>query len=214
MDLKKLCVSVGEAYERGLLGGGILLVSYPASGELLLRKIVAELLYYPEEITITNVGFFVPSTDELSFEEIVKVLERRRFKIVHTYLWYFPFRGKVVYLVERPERVLKNLRAFTGEAEDLIFGSLGFPAWDEHVGSWLGAMEGKETFLLVKAEDLHKVETIEKVARFIGGSSLPQREERVYRAVQMAGTPEEGELSHSPDLREVFGKWMKRLGWL
>lgn len=67
-----------------------------------------------------------------------------------------------------------------------ISGDLdGFGTWRENVGSWLGARQGSDGFLLLHYEKLlvRPVEELRRVAHFL---SIEDCEERLLRAVELS----------------------------
>lgn len=174
----------------------LFLVSYPKSGNTWMRFLVGNLLNPGEPVTFDNLEDRVPNI-YLNTERRLSRLSNPRLLKSHE-----PFDSRydrVIYIVRDPRDVAVSYYHYLikirriGEnypieryVSSFISGELGgYGAWGGNVGSWLGARQGSEGFLLLRYEDLlvRPVEELRKVAYFL---SIEDDEDRLLRAIELS----------------------------
>ena len=159
------------------------IVSYPKSGNTWLRFLLANLFNLERQsVTLSSFKKFVPDIYENTQEELLS-FAKPRFLKSHEY--FDPRYPKIIYIVRDPRDVAVSyyhhlikerqidedypidewIKAFVAGDFHPQFGT-----WAENVGSWLGARNGREDFLLLSYEELlnDSLKTMLKVASFVG----------------------------------------------
>lgn len=152
--------------ERTLYPDDTLLVSYPKSGNTWLRFLVANAISGADEpVSFAALERWVPDIYRHS-DRVLRGLPRPR--LLKSHEPFHPQYRKVVYLVRDPRDVAVSSyhfeirkRRITEEFPMEEFVDLflqedqgRFGSWRENVGSWVGARQGTEGFLLLRYEDL------------------------------------------------------------
>lgn len=182
-------------YNFNVKEGDTFIISYPRSGNTWMRFLLANLLLEEKEIDFNNVEEIIVDIYKSSDLEIVR--KKYDYRIFKSHSFFRPkfSKGKVVYLVRDVRDVAISyfyyskktgggFSDFDSFLTDFLEGELGnFGNWAENVGSWLGAKEGDEDFLLVKYEDmLEDTEgEVRRVSRFLG---LESSTKQIKEAVQ------------------------------
>lgn len=140
------------------------LVSYPKSGNTWARFLIANLLSQKLK-SFDETNSVIPDIHDLKSLAYLKPGENR---ILKSHFSFQPSYPKVIYLVRDPRSVCVSQYFFKLRrneiSKDLDFSDFfnqflngfneGFGSWGEHVGSWIGAKEKSQNFLLIKYEDL------------------------------------------------------------
>ena len=143
----------------------IFIVSYPRSGNTWTRFLIGNLLFQEESMTFSNIENKVPDIYQNHDYQLLKIPRRRCLK---SHEYFDPRYKTIIYIVRNPKDVVisyyyyclkvkifqenYNIEQFITQ---FITGELDtFGSWGENVGSWLGARENNQDFLLIRYEDL------------------------------------------------------------
>lgn len=164
-----------------VLPGDTFLVSYPRSGNTWVRFLIGNLLQPAHPITFANIEQVVPDIYQNS-DRALRALAPPRVLKSHEY--FDPRYQRVIYLVRDPRDVAVSYYHYhikisrfdeTYPIDRFVYrfvtGDLDrYGSWGEHVGSWLGARQDTETFLLLAYENLLErlEEGLRRLARFLG----------------------------------------------
>lgn len=167
------------------------LVSYPKSGNTWVRFLLTSILHQKDP-GFGEMEDLVPDIYVRSHNALASIRSPR---IMKSHEYFDPRYQNVIYIVRDPRDVLisywyhqqkfglidrgLDLELF-GEA--FLTGVDAFGSWAEHVGSWLGAREGAERFLLVRYEDL-LTSTKSEFSRILDFLKLGIGEMEIDRAV-------------------------------
>ena len=158
------------------------LVSYPRSGNTWARFWLANLLSPQQSVTFATIEQYVPDIYQIADKVL---LTRSQPRILKSHEYFDPQYKQVIYLVRDPRDVvvsyyhyhLKNhwIDAEFGLSEFVdrfLCGELpgGYGSWGENAGSWLGAREHDEMFLLCHYEEMlsQPLGTLRRMADFLG----------------------------------------------
>lgn len=169
------------------------LVSYPKSGNTWLRFMLAELLHPDATVDFGTIDGLVPELYGVPSWRQLRVPRPRLLKSHETFDHRY---GSTIYLVRDPRDVCISLFHYSRKRElvpddadlgDFVEGfttrpDWAFGRWDEHVGSWLGAVGGSPRFLLVRYEDCI-AEPHTQIARAAAHLGLAADEERIAEIV-------------------------------
>jgi hypothetical protein len=142
------------------------LVSYPRSGNVWIRFLVANLLHPGVEVRFSNIERLVPDTHSQSSRAIKKT-PRPRFIKSHQ---YFDHRyGRVIYIVRDPRDIILSYYQFQKKYRQIedtfpieqyvdlyIAGTLGsenYGTWHSNVVTWIETRGKDSNFLLLRYED-------------------------------------------------------------
>jgi hypothetical protein len=170
----------------------LFIVSYPRSGNTWTRFLVGNLISQDEPISFANIERRVPDIYQNS-DQLLKRLPRPRVLKSHEY--FDPRYGRVIMIVRDPRDVavsyyhyqVKVRRLTDGYPMDDFVSSFvaceigRYGSWGENVGSWIGAREGTEGFLLLRYEDMLKepVQELAKIAEFLSVDASREQLEQV-----------------------------------
>jgi len=171
----------------------VFIVSYPKSGNTWLRFLIGNLIYSETEVTFSNIEKKVPDIYYLTRRNARKIPKPRYLK---SHEYYDPRYKKVIYIVRDPRDVAVSYYNFcikfgyfdeTHSIDEFVLdycdGRIGDGcSWQQHVGSWLGAMRNDRRFLFIKYEDL-LIDTqhcLENIACFL---EKPVNDEQLSRVV-------------------------------
>lgn len=172
------------------------IVSYPKSGNTWMRFLVGNMLYQNDPTTFANMEYRVPDI-HLNVDRELSRLPNPRILKSHE-----PFDRRyrrVIYIVRDPRDVAVSYYHFLVKYSHIeerhplekvvtsfVAGELdGYGTWRENVGSWLGARQGSEEFLLLRYEDIlaSPMKELPKVARFL---SIETSEDSLRKAVKLS----------------------------
>jgi hypothetical protein len=174
----------------------VMLVSYPRSGNTWMRFLLSNLRTPDSPATLDNLDRRIPGIYFTPSREIARMPSPR---IIKSHEYFDPRYRKTIYVVRDPRDVavsyyyyeLRMGRADTSGVDEFAksfvldrVGARWWGTWAEHVGSWLGARQGADDFLLVRYEDLRAnafVET-QRIAGFLGLGADRERAERAIAA--------------------------------
>ncbi len=180
----KRALKVALNLERGrqltVFEDDIFLVSYPKSGNTWTKFLVANLYDRKHATTFSSIDRVIPDI----YMSTGKALENMaRPRILKSHECFDPRYKKVIYIVRDPRDVSLSYYhhwiKFYGLADDypldkfivrFIRGELDpYGSWGENVGSWLGARQQDDNFLLIRYEDLleHTERELAKTAAFL-----------------------------------------------
>lgn len=172
----------------------VYLVSYPRSGNTWMRFMLSRLLDPVTTPSYESVPRTVPDIYEWSDEALDGF---RRPRLLKSHEYFDPRYPRTIYLVRHPADVaisyhtylLKRQRIPSTTRLDEFVATLfstggpdAYGSWGDHVGSWLGARQGTDRFLLLRYEDLHAdpLANLRRVAAFAG---LPGEEDALRDAI-------------------------------
>ncbi len=174
----------------------VFIVSYPKSGNTWVRFFIGNLISPDEPVTFQNVEQKVPDIYQNKDEELQKAPRPRMLK---SHEPFEPLYAKVVYIVRDPRDVLvsyyhhqiKNRGIDESYPMDVFVRNeltnttSRFGSWQENVESWLATRGGKNSFLLLRYEDMltQPVMALRQVAEFIGVTS---DEDQLVRVVELS----------------------------
>ena len=166
------------------------LVSYPRSGNVWIRFLVANLVHPDLEVRFSNIERLVPDTSNQS-NRALKRTPRPRFIKSHQ---YFDHRyRRIVYIVRDPRDVMLSYYQFQKKYRQIddnfpleqyvdryVAGRLGSEAWGswyENVASWVMTRGKDSDFLLLRYEDLIEdtPRELARLANFLGVDASPDR---------------------------------------
>jgi hypothetical protein len=195
-----------------------LLVSYPRSGNTWLSFLLTNLIYPDAPTTFLNLESRCP---DIYTHSDTYLTRQRRPRLLKSHEYFDPSYGRVVYLVRDPRdvalsyfRFLIKLRMIPESLslDEFVDGFVegrwdSFGTWGEHVGSWTGARGQRDSFLLVRFEDLvsDPLGRLASIASFLGVSA---GEDDCERAVALSELPrmrqlEVAESHRVPELRDT-----------
>jgi hypothetical protein len=175
----------------------VFLTSYPRSGNTWTRFLVGNLVHTEESVTFLNVERLVPDMYKHS-DRYMRNLPRPRMLKSHEV--FDPRYKRVIYIVRDPRDVAVSqyhwemkqksvqdecpIEQFVPRwIEGIYWDRLA--NWGDHVTSWLSTRQGRDSFVVLRYEDLlanAQAELI-KVARLLGIEPSP---ERLARAVELS----------------------------
>ncbi len=188
-------------------------VSYPKSGSTWMRFLLANLLFR-SKANFLIMERLIPDI-YISSKKDLSARPSPRFLKSHEY--FDPSYMRVIYIVRDPRDVacsywhhqkkfgrIQSNTSFEAFVDSFLTGVDLFGTWSEHVGSWLGAREGDESFLLVKYEDLHQAtrRVLEQVLEHVG---LDFKQAEIERAIS------DSEFSRLQELEKNQGRTWKPL---
>jgi hypothetical protein len=191
------------------------IVSYPRSGNTWTRFLIANLLFAGHEVSFANIERLIPDAEALSSRYMKRVCSPR---VIKTHQYFDHRYPKVLYIARDPRDVLVSYYHFSRKyrhiADDypleqyvhgVVSGTLHVTAWGtwaENVGTWLAARHGRQTFLLLRYEDMMAdTETeLAKAARFFG---VDASAEQLRRAIENSSAERLRELE-----KKEGGEWV------
>jgi hypothetical protein len=169
-------------------------ISYPKSGNTWMRFLLANLLC-DEEIDFVNIEDKVIDIYKRNNKEIEENKEHLNIFKSHSYFRPKFSNNKVVYIVRDPRDVVisyynhykKNKRreiSFNDYLDLFINSNIDvFGNWGENVGSWIGAKNNSEDFLLIKYEDMLK-DTFKELKKVCNFFNINASDENIKKAVE------------------------------
>jgi hypothetical protein len=181
----------------------VYLVSYPRSGNTWTRFLVANLLNPEDPATFTNIESRVA---EIYFNPDHALRKLPRPRLLKSHEAFHPNYPRMICIVRDPRDVAvsfyhHNVKARnipdTYPMDDFIprFMRAEFDpwwgSWADNVMSWIKMREGRDTFLLLRYEDMKEDSPREvlKIARFLqkaGFNNIDASPEKVAQAVQLS----------------------------
>lgn len=176
----------------------IFITSFPKSGNTWVRFIIGKLLY-DEEITFLNIEKKVPDIYQ-STDSFLLNLDRPRYLKSHEY--FDPRYKTIIYIVRDPRDIAVSMFYFFKKLgvlrendqinDEFIVSFINgdfntFGSWSENVSSWLGTVQYKRRFLLLKYEDLLNdiMTEVNKICSFL---KINVNESAIKRAVEDASS--------------------------
>jgi len=175
----------------------VFLTSYPRSGNTWTRFLVGNLVHTEEPVTFLNVERLVPDMYKHS-DRYMRNLPRPR--ILKSHEVFDPRYRRVIYIVRDPRDVAVSqyhwemkqksvqdeypIEQFVPRwIEGIYWDRLA--NWGDHVTSWLSTRQGRDSFVILRYEDLlaNAQAELVKVARLLGIEPAP---ERLARAVDLS----------------------------
>jgi hypothetical protein len=168
-------------------------VSYPRSGNTWTRFLIANLLHPDLNVSFTNIERLIPDTSSQS-NRALKATPRPR--IIKTHQYFDHRYNKLIYIVRDPRDIALSYYDFQRKymqidddypleryVDDFVTGKLisaDWGTWSENVSSWIFTRGKRETFLLLRYEDLmaDTPRELARIAVFLGIAPDPQRIEQ------------------------------------
>jgi hypothetical protein len=168
-------------------------VSYPRSGNTWTRFLIANLLHPDLNVSFTNIERLIPDTASQS-NRALKATPRPR--IIKTHQYFDHRYNKLIYIVRDPRDIALSYYDFQRKymqidddypleryVDDFVTGKLisaDWGTWSENVSSWIFTRGKRETFLLLRYEDLmaDTPRELARIAVFLGIAPDPQRIEQ------------------------------------
>jgi estrone sulfotransferase len=180
----------------------VFVVSYLRSGSTWSRFLLGNLVHENQTVTFANLNRFVPS--------VVAVPDRKLRKlprVIKSHECFDPRYPRVIYLVRDPRDVAVSLYHYSIKTrhyqddfplDEFVRGFVAgktveyadrLGSWEDHVLSWIRMRQGRETFLLIRYEDL--LATPEKeMAKIAAHLRIEASPERIRRAVELSSAAE------------------------
>jgi hypothetical protein len=184
---------------RGLtvFAGDVFLVSYFRCGSTWTRFLLGNLVH-EQVVTFANLDRLVPSVVSVPDHKLRKLP-----RVIKSHECFDPRYPRVIYLVRDPRDVAVSFyhhsiktRHFRDDypLEEFVRGFVvgktvpyaeRFGTWEDHVLSWVRMRQGRDTFLLMRYEDLlaEPERELAKVARLL---RIDASAERISRAVDLS----------------------------
>jgi hypothetical protein len=170
------------------------IVSYPKSGNTWTRFLIGNLIAGGKLVDWSNIEQIVPDI-YLNRDANLKSLTRPRYFKSHE--GYRPDYRRVIFIVRDPRDVAVSYYHFVRKSKVLsvdasmddfmtkfLDGKIDpYGNWGENVGSWLGARNGTDNFLVVRYEDLLE-DTEAELVRIADMLGLAADEALLRRAVE------------------------------
>jgi len=173
------------------------IVSYPRSGNTWTRFLIANLLFPNTPVTFANIERLIPDTSSQS-NRVLKRTPRPRFIKSHQY--FDPRYPRVLYVVRDPRDLVLSYYNFQRKyrqiaddyplanyVDDFVEGRLisaDWGTWGENVASWIFTRQNRNSFLLLRYEDM-KSDTeheLRRIATFLGLQVGPDRLQQAIAA--------------------------------
>jgi hypothetical protein len=181
-----------------VLPNDVFIVSYLRSGSTWSRFLLGNLVHENQAVTFANLDRFVPS--------IVAVPDRKLRKlprVIKSHECFDPRYPRVIYLVRDPRDVAVSFYHYNIKTRHIPDGYpmdefvKGFVAgktvayadrlgsWEDHVLSWVRMRQGRDSFLLIRYEDLLATpeKELTKIASLLRIDPTP---ERISRAINLS----------------------------
>lgn len=171
-------------------------VSYPRSGNTWTRFLIANLVHPDKEVSFANIEKLIPDTSSQS-NRALKATPRPR--IIKTHEYFDHRYPKTIYIVRDPRDVALSYYDFQRKymqiddahpleqyVDDFVSGkliSIGWGTWGENVASWIYTRAKRNTFLLLRYEDMMK-DTERELARISEFLDIPPDLHRLRHAVE------------------------------
>jgi Sulfotransferase domain len=171
-------------------------VSYPRSGNTWTRFLIANLLHPEMNVSFTNIEKLIPDTSSQS-NKALKATARPR--IIKTHQYFDPRYPRLIYIVRDPRDVALSYYDFQRKymqipddypldryVDDFVTGKLisaDWGTWSENVASWLYTRGGRDSFLLLRYEDVMN-DTAKELARIAAFFSIPPDQEQIRIAIE------------------------------
>jgi hypothetical protein len=174
----------------------IFVVSYPKSGNTWTRFLIANLMYENQFIGFHNIEEKLPDIYRCADSDLLRLKSPR---ILKSHEYFDPRYKKVIYIVRDPRDVLISYYH-----HQIKFGKLPeghpleeysarfqagevdrFGTWGENVGSWMGARDAGDNFLVLRYEDLlnNSQKELRNIASFL---KFERSDEAIRLAVSMS----------------------------
>lgn len=171
-------------------------VSYPRSGNTWTRFLIANLVHPDKDVSFANIEKLIPDTSSQS-NRALKTTPRPR--IIKTHEYFDHRYPKTIYIVRDPRDVVLSYYDFQRKymqiddaypleqyVDDFVNGkliSIGWGTWGENVASWIYTRGKRNTFLLMRYEDMMK-DTERELARISEFLDIPADPKRLRQAVE------------------------------
>jgi hypothetical protein len=172
-------------------------VSYPRSGNTWTRFLIANLLHPDKHVSFVNIEKLIPDTSSQSNRALKRTPRPR---IIKTHEYFDHRYPKTIYIVRDPRDVALSYYDFQRKyrqiedgfpleryIDDFVSGRLissGWGTWAENVASWVYTRGHRESFLLLRYEDLIKdtASELQRIAVFLGVNADAERLRRVIES--------------------------------
>jgi hypothetical protein len=170
--------------------GDTFVVSYPRSGNTWTRFLIGNLVHPDGKVSFSNIEKLIPDTSRQSN----KTLKRTpRPRLIKTHEYFDHRYPKTIYIVRDPRDVVLSLYNFQRKyrhyedsypleryVDDFVsrrLSSESWGTWGENVASWFYTCKDKDTFLLLRYEDMvkHTAAELARIAVFLGIDPEPGR---------------------------------------
>jgi hypothetical protein len=172
-------------------------VSYPRSGNTWTRFLIANLVHPDEHVSFVNIEKLIPDTSSQSNRALKRTPRPR---IIKTHEYFDHRYPRTIYIVRDPRDVALSYYDFQRKyrqiedgypleryINDFVSGRLissGWGTWAENVASWVYTRGHRESFLLLRYEDMIKdtASELQRIAVFLGVNADAERLRRVIES--------------------------------
>jgi hypothetical protein len=176
----------------------VFLVSYFRSGSTWTRFLLGNLVHEDQVVTFANLDRLLPSVVSVPDHRLRKLP-----RVIKSHECFDPRYPRVIYLVRDPRDVAVSFyhhsiktRHFPDDfpldefVRAFVIGKAvpyaeRFGTWEDHVLSWLRMRQGRDTFLLIRYEDL-TVGPEKELAKVAGLLRIDAPPERISRAIDLS----------------------------
>jgi sulfotransferase family protein len=171
-------------------------VSYPRSGNTWTRFLIANLLHPDKNVSFTNIEKLIPDTSSQS-NRALKATPRPR--IIKTHQYFDHRYPRLIYIVRDPRDVALSYYDFERKymhipddypleryVDDFVAGKINsadWGTWSENVASWIYTRGKRNSFLLLRYEDIMS-DTTRELVRIAGFLNIQPDPERIQLAIQ------------------------------
>lgn len=174
----------------------VFLVSYPKSGNTWMQFLVGNLVFQ-KPITFADVNQRIPSFNDMSEKELIRVPRPRYIK---SHEPFHPSYQNVIYIVRDPRDVAVSNYYFHIKKKrlsydhpldrfvaDMLSGKLDHPrgTWADNVMSWIAMGASRRRFLLLRYKDLLE-DTRQELSKVAESLGIPVDEEQLANAVKLS----------------------------
>src|SRR3984957_3334866 len=165
-------------------------VSYPRSGNTWTRFLIANLIHPDKYVSFANIEQLIPDT---ASQSSLALKRTPRPRIIKTHEYFDHRYPRTIYIVRDPRDVALSYYDFQRKYRQIEDGfpleryidycvswrliSSGLGTWAENVASWVYARGHRESFLLLRYEDLIKdtASELQRIAVFLGVNADAER---------------------------------------
>ena len=195
-----------------------MIVSYPRSGNTWTRFLIANLAYSNQNVSFANIEKLIPDTSAISNSALKKIPRPRLIKTHEYFDHRYP---RIIYIVRDPRDVALSYYDFDRKyrhipdgypleryIDEFVEGKLmssDWGTWGENVGTWISARGNKDTFLLLRYEDMLQ-DTAAELRRVADFLTISTSSEQIEKAIAASSADRMRELEKQQEHQWVATK--------